>query len=126
MGVTPAGQRAEKWNRRYDADHIKTIIDNEKPTFYAHAQSKFQMLVDMEAAVKQVLNTAGVSVATTANYLAYARQLWKASQTYSGETLAVHAASLVATWASRGMSQAVLEAIRYQVFNVSAPVGPVS
>ena len=122
MAVKPPGERLAKWNRRYDADHVKKIIDNEKASvFYAHAQHKFQMLADMEAAVKMVLNSEGISVAQTASYLAFAREVWKKEQTYSGETLAIEAATLIGKWVARGLSQSVLEALRSQVFNVSAP-----
>ena len=124
MGITPPGQRAEKWNRRYDADHIKNIIDNEKSVFYEHVQVKFQMLADMEGAVKQVLNMEGISVANTASFLAFSRQLWKADQTYKGDTLAREAALLISKWSGRGLTQSVLEKIRSQVFNVPAPAGP--
>ena len=39
----------------------------------------------------------------------------------SGEGLATEAATLIGKWVARGLSQSMLEAIRTQVFNVSAP-----
>jgi len=121
MSNVPGPDRAAKWNRRYDADRIKAIIDAEKPVFYGHAQVKFQMLAEMESAVKTVLNIAGISVKDTANYLAFSRQLWKQDQTYAGTTLAEAAAQTIAHWVSRGLAQATMETIRSQVFNIPAP-----
>jgi hypothetical protein len=41
-----------------------------------------------------------------------------------GESLSKEAAVLVAKWKARGLTEAVLQAIRTDVFNVAAPVGP--
>ena len=40
----------------------------------------------------------------------------------SGETLAKEAATLIAKWKARGLSEPVLQGIRTDVFNVSAPI----
>jgi hypothetical protein len=122
--IIPSGERAEKWNRRYDPTHIKAITEAEKPTYDAHAVARFDELTEMEGAVKQTLNASGVSVSDVAQYLAYSRQVWKARQHYAGETLAKEVAVLIAKWAARGLTQAVLQAIRSEVFNVSAPIAP--
>ena len=42
----------------------------------------------------------------------------------SGDSLAKEAQILITKWVARGLTQAVLQTIRSQVFNVSAPVGP--
>jgi len=124
MGVVPPGKRAEKWNRRYDADRLKAIVDAEKPVFYANAVPKFESLAAMEGQVKTVLNTEGISVAQTANFLCFGREMWKLTQNYAGDTAALAAANLIAKWTARGLSPSVLEKLRSQVFNVPAPVGP--
>ena len=41
-----------------------------------------------------------------------------------GALLAMEAAVLIAKWVARGLTQAVLQAIRTDVFNVAAPVAP--
>ena len=56
-------------------------------------------LVQMETQVRQVINGAG-------------------------EALAVEAAVLTAKWKARGLTEAVLQGIRTDVFNVSAPIAP--
>jgi len=103
---------------------MKAIIDAEKPTFYAHAVPKFESLTAMEDAVKMLLNMEGISVATTVSYLCFAREVWKITQTYSGDTAARAAADLVAKWTSRALAASTLEKIRSQVFNIPAPVAP--
>ena len=122
--IIPSGQRAEKWNRRYDPTHIKAVTEAEKPIYYAHVVARFDELTQMEGAVKQTLNASGVSVSSVAQYLAAGRQMWKACQNYAGETLAQECAVLISKWVARGLTQAVLMAIRTDVFNVGAPIAP--
>ena len=75
--------------------------------------------------MKQVCDGAGVATIMYPYYLNFGREMWSLVQKgISGESLAVEAAVLVAKWASRGLLQTVLETIRFDVFNVSAPAGP--
>jgi len=119
--MIPGGDRHAKWERRYDPAHIKTVTEVEKPIYSAHAATKFNELYEMELAVKQVLNSIGVSVKDVANYLAFAREVWKADKTHDGETLKQETAVLVAKWVGRLLTQSVLETIRNDVFHISAP-----
>jgi hypothetical protein len=50
--------------------------------------------------------------------------VWKLAQRVSGETAAIETAILAAKWNTRGLSQAVLDTIRTQVFGIGAPAGP--
>ncbi len=60
---------------------------------------------------------------TRVYYKAFGGQMWRLQNTgVSGESLAIEAAVLIGTWQARGLSQSVLEAIRTEVFNTSAPV----
>ena len=52
------------------------------------------------------------------------REMWKLANRVSGESAALEAAILIGKWVARGLSLPVLEAIRTNVFNVSAPAGP--
>jgi hypothetical protein len=78
----------------------------------------------MELSVKQTLNASGVSVLQIAPYLAFGREMWSKSQKMAGETLAKEAAVLIAKGVARGLTQAVMQAIRSEVFNVPAPIAP--
>jgi hypothetical protein len=56
--------------------------------------------------------------------LDFGREVWSLQQNgVSGASLAQECATLIAKWVARGLSLAVLEAVRSDVCNVSAPVG---
>jgi hypothetical protein len=58
-------------------------------------------------------------------YLNFGREVWSLQQKgISGASLSMECATLIAKRVARGLSLAVFEAIRSDVFNVSAPVGP--
>ncbi len=122
--TVPGGDRAAKWDRRYDPAHIQAVTTAEKPIYSAHAHEKFNDLYEMELSVKQVLNSSGISTFQTAPYLAFSRSVWKAKQTYHGETLAKEAAVIIAKVVARGLTQAVCQAIRSQVFDIGSPIAP--
>ena len=119
--VVPGGDRAAKWNLKFDPERIKAITEAGKPTYLEHATAAFNSLHDMEVSVKQVLNGEGVSVSDVADYLNFGREMWSKSRKYSGETLAIEAQTLIQKWVARGQSQTVLEKIRTDVFSVPAP-----
>ena len=122
--VVPSNKRTARWNRKYDPERIKQINVEGKPEYLAAATVVNADLVQMETAVKTVLNLQGVSVAQAASYLAYGRELWKKHRQYSGEMLAIEAQTIMNKWIARQLSTAVCEAIRFGVFGISAPVGP--
>ncbi|HUW10555.1 MAG TPA: hypothetical protein VM537_12560 [Anaerolineae bacterium] len=82
-------------------------------------------LLQMEQQVRQVLNAAGVPTITYPFYLNFGRELWSLNRKgIAGESLALEAATLIAKWVAQGLTQSVLQGIRTNVFNVSAPVAP--
>jgi hypothetical protein len=123
-GVVPGGQRAAKWNLKYDPERIKDITTAGKPTYSAHAAVAFDQLYEMELAVKQTLNASGVSVLQIPGYLSFGRELWKKTKHMAGETLAQEAAVLIAKGVARGLIAPVMQAIRSEVFSVGAPIAP--
>ena len=118
--VTPGGDRTAKWNLKYDPERIKAITEAGKPTYLEHATAVNNSIVEMEVAVKQVLNGEGVSVSDVPDYLCYGREMWSKTQKYAGETMAIESATLVAKWVARGLDQSVLEKVRTDVFSVGA------
>ena len=121
MPINPA-QRIAKWDAKFKTDRIKAALDDERPNMYMNVQAVFPLLAAMELQVKQVLDGLGVSVAQYAMYLAFGRELWRITRNeLSGESAAMEADVLLQKWVGRGMAQAVLEAIRTQVFNIVAP-----
>ena len=103
---------------------LASVLERGKPEYLEAATAVNISLEQMEISTKTILDVQGVSVATMANYLAFARELWKKSRQYSAEALAVEANTTLQKWLARGMSQSVLEAIRFGVFGISAPAGP--
>ena len=58
-------------------------------------------------------------------YLCFGRELFALSRReISGESLCKEAAVLSAKWKARGLTEAVLQAIRTDVFNVASPIAP--
>jgi hypothetical protein len=121
MGTNPA-QRIAKWDAKFKTDRVKAILDDERPNMYMNVQAVFPMITAMELQVKQVLDGLGVSVALYGMYLSFGRELWSMTRKeISGESAAIEADVCLKKWVSRGLAQAVLEAIRTQVFNIVAP-----
>ena len=118
-------KRIDNWDTKYNTERIKAILDEKRPSMLVHVQSVFVSIDQMETQVKQVLDLQGVATIHYPFYLNFGREVWSLQQKgISGESLAIECSTLIAKWVSRGLSLAVLEAIRTQVFNVSAPVGP--
>ena len=124
MNTTPAADRLAKWDRKFNTERVKAILDEEKPTMKIHAGQRVEQLTAMEDSTKGVLNAQGVARSDVSRYLCFAREVWKADEIYEGETLRVAVAEKVAKWNAQGLSLAVLEAIRDGVFTIPAPVGP--
>ncbi len=76
--------------------------------------------------MKQVCDGAGVPTIQYPFYLCFGREMWALSRKdISGESLAQEAAILTTRWTARGLTAAVLQGIRTDVFNVAAPgIGP--
>ena len=117
--------RINKWNTKFNTERIKATLDEMRPTMLANVTSSFTSLALMETQVKQTCDAAGVSTIQYPFYLCFGRELWSLQRReMSGESLAKETAVLVTKWTARGLTQAVLQAIRTQVFNVAAPVAP--
>ena len=118
-------RRIAKWNAKYDTTRIKATLDEMRPTMLQNVTAVFPLITAMELQVKQVCDGSGVSTIQYPFYLNFGRELWALSRKdISGESYAKEAAILVTKWTARGLTQAVLQAIRTQVFNVAAPVAP--
>jgi hypothetical protein len=118
-----ATKRIRKWDAKYDSTRLKNDIDKMRPDMLASVTFVFPLLDAMEQQVKQTLDAKGVSIIQYPFYLNFGREMWHLRRiNLSGESLAKEAATLIGKWVSRGLTQAVLEAIRSQVFDVGAPL----
>ena len=101
------------------------LLDEKRPAMLANVTAVYPMITAMELQVKQVCDGAGVKTIQIPFYLNFGREMWALSRKeISGETLAIEAATLIAKWKARGLTEAVLQGIRTDVFNVGAPIAP--
>ena len=118
-------RRIAKWNAKFDTERVKATLDVMRPAMLANVTAVFPMITAMELQVKQVCDGAGVPTIQYPFYLCFGREIWALTRKeVSGESLAQEAAILIAKWVARGLNQAVLQAIRTDVFNVAAPIAP--
>jgi len=118
-------KRIAKWNVKFNTERIKATLDEMRPAMLANVQAVYPMITAMELQVKQVCDSAGVPTIQYPFYLNFGRELWALSRKeVSGESLAIEAATLITKWTARGLTQAVLQSIRTDVFNVVAPSAP--
>ena len=124
MPIDPA-KRIAKWNAKFSTERIKGALDDMRPQMYTAVQGVFPMLAAMELQVKQVCDSSAVATIDYPFYLAFGREVWRLTRSdISGDSLALEVQILLTKWVARGLTQAVLQDIRTQVFNVSAPVAP--
>jgi hypothetical protein len=115
-------KRIAKWDAKFDTTRIKGALDAMRPTMLEHVNAVFPSITSMETQVKQVLDQEGVATILYPSYLNYGRELWSLTKSeISGTSMQLEALVLLNKWVARGLTQSVLEAIRLQVFNISAP-----
>jgi hypothetical protein len=118
-------KRIANWNVKYNTERIKATLDEKRPAMLANVTAVYPMITAMELQVKQVSDGAGVATIQYPFYLNFGREIWALTRKeVSGESLAKEAKVLVDKWKARGLTEAVLQAIRTDVFNVVAPVTP--
>jgi hypothetical protein len=118
-------KRIANWNAGFNTERIKATLDEKRAEMLARVTALYPMIAAMELQVKQVCDGAGVPTIQYPFYLCFGREMWALSRKdISGESLAIEAATLIAKWVARGLTLAVLQAIRTDVFNVSAPIAP--
>jgi len=121
--MSDPNQRLMSWQIKTETGRVKAILDDLRPEMLKRYEAAVAGLFEMEVKARQTLNSAGVHTIMYVPYLNYARQLYKLSRQrgISGESFAMGAQVLLDKWAARGLNQAVLAAIRTQVFDASTP-----
>lgn len=122
--VVPSEDRVAKWDLKYNASHVKDVIEAGKPQFLAHAKGAFVDAEQMELAVKQCIDAIGVQPKDVPQYLNAGRQFAKACRTYAGETLNIKAQTIQNRWTEEGLVTSVLKALKRDVFHIPEPVVP--
>jgi hypothetical protein len=124
MPIDPTKQIAN-WDTGYDTAAIKTKVDKKRTAMFDRFSSVVPRMAASDLKVKQILDLEGVSVIQYPFYLAFGRELWSLSnKEITGESAAMAAATAVAKWQSRGLTQSVLETIRSGAFDIPRPSTP--
>lgn len=124
MPIDP-NKRIEVWTTKTVPARTKAIVVTRLPSMRDNFTTKQNEILNMESQVRQVVNGAGVPTIQYPFYLCFGREMWALQKKgISGESLAIEAAVLIAKWVARGLTSAVLQGIRTDVFNVAAPIGP--
>ncbi len=122
MPIDPV-KRVANWDEKYNLERVTAILTEKRPTMLQSVTNVTSLITAMELQVKQVCDGAGATVIQIPFYLCFGREMWALlRKELSGEAMALEAATLIAKWKSRGLVEAVLQAIRTDVFNVSAPI----
>ena len=122
--IDPA-RRIENWNAKFNVERVSAILTEKRPKMLERMTAVMPIIAAMELQVKQVCDGAGATVIQIPFYLCFGREMWALTRKeISGEAMAKEAATLIAKWKTRGLIEAVLQGIRTDVFNVSAPIGP--
>ncbi len=123
MPIDPT-KRIDNWNTKYNLERVNAVLTEKRPTMLQNVGSVTPLITAMELQVKQVCDGVGVPTIQYPFYLCFGREMWALTRKdISGASLALEAATLIAKWKARGLTEAVLQAIRTDVFNV-APVAP--
>ena len=124
MPIDPT-KRIDNWNGKYNLERVNAILTEKRPKMLQNMSSVVPLITAMELQVKQVCDGAGVATIQYPFYLCFGREMWSLSRSdISGESLAKEAKVLIDKWKARGLTEAVLQGIRTDVFNVSAPIAP--
>ena len=128
MSVKPASYGADRLFARLDiadSDYYPEVTLQQKESLKVKYFRTRTVQNYYLTQTKQMLAAIGVSGILYPSYCAFASEVAAAREKLgAGEALAIEVATLLAKWQSRGLAQATLEAIRTQVFNIGAPVGP--
>ena len=118
-------RRIENWSAKVTPERTAEQVTPQLTSIKQNAAHVMNDIVQMETQVRQVLNGAGVPTIQYPFYLCFGRELWSRIRNgMDGESLAMETAILIAKWVARGLTQSVLQSVRTDVFNVSAPIAP--
>jgi hypothetical protein len=119
-------RRVSRWKRKFTPERAKSVLDAIYDDMVPRYEAAVIELCTMEDKARQVLNASGVHTSLYVPYLDFARQLFKLTRKrgITGDSFSLAAQVLLEKWASRGLSPAVLAAVRTQVFDVGEPAPP--
>lgn len=111
--VKPAISRAQKYAAKFDGPTMNTRFTAVKDLATAEQEIQAGALVQMETAIKGIVESSGLVTSPTQipNYLAFGRQCYARSRKYSGTILRSEVVNFAHTWYKRGLTFSVLNSI---------------
>lgn len=109
--MRPAVFRVRKYDAKMDPEAVKLRFAAQRDSMVEQVEAKFAELVEVERKAKRVVETAGVTVNLIPSYLNFARQCYRLSQMFSGDTQTNEVYYRYITWVSRGLTGSVLRDI---------------
>ena len=110
MGVRKAKYRLAKWKAKYETKGKKLRPATEERIGRTFAQHEH-----LEIAIKQILDTIGISTTTYLAYMNVGREIFGIKRRYSGDELKKRIESVMAKWLERKLDKSILEKIKNRV-----------
>jgi len=108
MGVRKAKYRLEKWRvKKYDSKGKKISPETEAKMSKAFTQQE-----NLEIAIKQILDTTGISTTFYGAYISFSKEIFGKKRRYSGNELNQHIESVMTKWLERKLDKTILEKIK--------------
>lgn len=117
MPVRTTIRRMRKLEANYDPDSIRQSIERQRDGILEQQAE----LEKVENLTKLIIGEESVVSALYLSYLNYARQIWKAKNTFSSGTLKIEADIVLYKWTRRGLNEDVLKRIRNEIFTLESP-----
>jgi len=115
--------RLVKYKAKYleRSDTLPTNVIAQKELIEAHQKLHFANFFSYEQRTRTLLDAQGISTTLYPFFLSFSRQVYRLSQQFSGESLLLNVNILLLVWVGRGLTQAILETIRDDVWHIDAP-----
>jgi len=123
--VKPGNRRARSYDLKTDPKHIADINTRQKRDMEVHHKAAQYQLAKTETAAKLMLDAAGVYGVSYVSYLNFVRECWKLEKRRSGEGLARSAAVIQLKWHARGLDNAIMSALKFELFSIAEPSVPI-
>lgn len=106
-----AERRVEKYEKSVIPDVVRAKFEALKSLMVSGQNAMQAMLVDLETKVGEILNEAGIAGVHRIPYLNFARAIFRASLSYSGNALKTIADAEKAKYKGLGLNETVLNKI---------------
>jgi hypothetical protein len=109
--VKDATTRTTKYQAKNDADAVRIRFTNLKASMDTNVQSKQAEIADIQASVRDVLDSAGIAAILSVPYQAVGMKLYGLSNRFGGVTFQNEAKRYLDNYSSMGLTEDVLIAI---------------